>query len=79
MRLPPNQPHTNQHTRAHTHTVENDKHCEFNALRKFLMTTHLQELIETTSMVHYETFRTRQLLALKESAGAHRSAAAAAQ
>lgn len=41
------------------------------------MTTHLQDLIETTANVHYETFRTRQLLALKESAaGAQRSSTA---
>ncbi|KAI8814089.1 septin ring protein [Cladochytrium replicatum] len=47
--------------------VENEQHCEFGALRNFLTRTHLQDLIETTSQIHYETFRTRQLLALKES------------
>lgn len=29
--------------------------------------THLQDLIETTSQIHYETFRSKQLMALKES------------
>ncbi|KAJ3295428.1 cell division control protein [Blyttiomyces sp. JEL0837] len=47
--------------------VENEAHCEFVALRNFLTRTHLQDLIETTASVHYETFRTKQLLALKES------------
>lgn len=53
--------------------VEDETHCEFVYLRNFLTRTHLQELIETTSQTHYETFRAKQLLALKESsaAGAH--------
>ncbi|KAJ3071256.1 cell division control protein [Podochytrium sp. JEL0797] len=46
--------------------VENEEHCEFVALRNFLTRTHLQDLIDVTSMVHYESFRTKQLLALKE-------------
>jgi septin 3/9/12 len=45
--------------------VENEQHCEFVQLRNFLTRTHLQDLIETTAL-HYEAFRTRQLLALKE-------------
>lgn len=32
-----------------------------------MLRTHLQDLIETTSQIHYETFRAKQLLALKES------------
>ncbi|KAJ3126738.1 cell division control protein [Nowakowskiella sp. JEL0407] len=47
--------------------VENEAHCEFVALRNFLTRTHLQDMIETTAQIHYEAFRTRQLLALKES------------
>lgn len=47
--------------------VENENHCEFVFLRNFLTRTHLQDLIETTSATHYESFRSRQLLALKES------------
>ncbi|SCV68939.1 BQ2448_1959 [Microbotryum intermedium] len=47
--------------------VENEQHCEFNYLRNFLTRTHLQDLIETTAQIHYEAFRSKQLLALKES------------
>ncbi|MBW0506094.1 hypothetical protein O181_045809 [Austropuccinia psidii MF-1] len=47
--------------------VENEEHCEFNYLRNFLTRTHLQDLIETTAQIHYEAFRSKQLLALKES------------
>ena len=46
--------------------VEDENHCEFVSLRNFLTRTHLQDLIETTSQIHYETFRAKQLLALKE-------------
>ena len=51
--------------------VEDENHCEFTALRNFLTRTHLQDLIETTSQIHYETFRSKQLLALKENSAAH--------
>ena len=47
--------------------VEDENHCEFVYLRNFLLRTHLQDLIETTSQIHYETYRAKQLLALKES------------
>lgn len=61
--------------------VEDERHCEFVYLRNFLtrcaqknasrvvliVRTHLQDLIETTAQIHYETFRSKQLLALKES------------
>ncbi|KAF2233905.1 putative CELL division control protein 10 [Viridothelium virens] len=47
--------------------VEDENHCEFVYLRNFLTRTHLQDLIETTSQIHYESFRAKQLLALKES------------
>ncbi|KNZ81952.1 Septin spn like protein [Termitomyces sp. J132] len=46
--------------------VENPTHCEFVNLRDFLLRTHLQDLIETTAQIHYEAFRSKQLLALKE-------------
>lgn len=46
--------------------VENEAHCEFVHLRNFLTRTHLQDLIETTAQIHYEAFRSKQLLALKE-------------
>ncbi|KAF2018064.1 cell division control protein-like protein 10 [Aaosphaeria arxii CBS 175.79] len=55
--------------------VEDENHCEFVYLRNFLTRTHLQDLIETTSQIHYESFRAKQLLALKESSavGGHSS------
>lgn len=53
--------------------IEDMNQCEFVYLREFLIRTHLQDLIETTSFVHYEKFRARQLIALKENANnAHR-------
>ncbi|KAI7864338.1 Septin-domain-containing protein [Spinellus fusiger] len=48
--------------------VEDESHCEFVHLRNFLTRTHLQDLIETTAHIHYEAFRTKQLLAIKGSA-----------
>lgn len=48
--------------------VEDVSQCEFVFLRDFLTRTHLQDLIETTALVHYETFRSKQLIALKENA-----------
>lgn len=46
--------------------VEDPDHCEFVSLRNFLTRTHLQDLIETTAQIHYEAFRSKQLLALKD-------------
>lgn len=54
-------------TRWGSVVVEDENHCEFIHLRNFLTRTHLQDLVETTSMVHYETFRSNQLMALKGS------------
>nr|CAG8474439.1 5911_t:CDS:10 [Entrophospora candida] len=51
--------------------VEDENHCEFVHLRDFLTRTHLQDLIETTAQIHYESFRSKQLLALKESSSKH--------
>lgn len=53
-------------TRLTSYTVEDENHCEFVYLRNFLTRTHLQDLIESTSQIHYETFRAKQLMALKE-------------
>jgi septin 3/9/12 len=50
--------------------VEDENHCDFVALRNFLTRTHLQDLIETTSHIHYESFRAKQLMALKENTAA---------
>ena len=47
--------------------VENEQHCEFVQLRNFIVRTFMQDLIDTTAEVHYEGFRTRQLLVLKGS------------
>jgi septin 3/9/12 len=52
-------------TRCGAVVVEDENHCEFIHLRNFLTRTHLQDLIETTAIVHYETFRSKQLIALK--------------
>ncbi|WWD21941.1 hypothetical protein CI109_106429 [Kwoniella shandongensis] len=57
--------------------VEDERHCEFVYLRNFLTRTHLQDLIETTAQIHYETFRSKQLLALKESSAKAQQASAA--
>ena len=46
--------------------VEDERYCEFTKLRNCLLRTHMQDLIESTAMVYYENFRTRQLLALKD-------------
>ncbi|GAA5812985.1 Septin Spn2 [Mucor flavus] len=54
-------------TRWGSINVKNPEHCEFIRLRNFLTRTHLQDLIETTAMIHYETFRAKQLMAIKES------------
>lgn len=48
--------------------IEDVSQCEFVFLRDFLTRTHLQDLIESTALQHYETFRARQLIALKENA-----------
>lgn len=54
--------------------VEDETHCEFPYLRNFLICSHLQDLIETTAHVHYEAFRSKQLLALKENTSSGQSA-----
>ncbi|ODQ67342.1 putative Septin ring protein [Nadsonia fulvescens var. elongata DSM 6958] len=64
--------------------VEDETHCDFSYLRNFLIRTHLQDLIDTTADTHYETFRSKQLLALKENANnsstnANTSASSASQ
>ncbi|SCU98923.1 LADA_0H16204g1_1 [Lachancea dasiensis] len=60
-------------TRWGSISVEDINQCEFVFLREFLIRTHLQDLIETTSLVHYEGFRSRQLIALKENASSRSS------
>ncbi|KDQ14552.1 hypothetical protein BOTBODRAFT_109987 [Botryobasidium botryosum FD-172 SS1] len=58
--------------------VEDEQHCEFVHLRNFLTRTHLQDLIETTAQIHYEAFRSKQLLALKDASNRPAPAAPAA-
>ncbi|XP_035226178.1 septin-7-like isoform X1 [Stegodyphus dumicola] len=41
--------------------VENMEHCDFIALRNMLLRTHMQDLKDVTSHVHYENFRCRKL------------------
>ncbi|XP_064478921.1 neuronal-specific septin-3-like isoform X2 [Ornithodoros turicata] len=43
--------------------VENRLHCEFPDLRDMLIRTHMQDLVEVTKSVHYESFRQERLLA----------------
>lgn len=47
-------------------------------MRNFLTRTHLQDLIETTAQIHYEAFRAKQLMAIKESTGGQPSLGASA-
>lgn len=54
-------------TRSGIVNVENPEHCEFVYLRDFLLRTHLSDLVDTTTHIYYESFRSKQLLALKES------------
>ena len=57
-------------TRYATFCVLWDFHCSksFNS-----NSTHLQDLIETTAQIHYEAFRSKQLLALKDQAATRNS------
>lgn len=58
--------------------IEDVSQCEFVFLRDFLTRTHLQDLIETTSLVHYEAHRSKQLTILKENANTVKVAAGGA-
>lgn len=53
--------------------VEDVTQCEFIYLRDFLTRTHLFDLIETTNLMHYESFRTRELTFLRENVSARNS------
>ncbi|EGV61168.1 cell division control protein [Yamadazyma tenuis] len=59
-------------TKWGTINIEDVSQCEFVFLRDFLTRTHLQDLIETSSLIHYENFRSKQLIALKENANTNR-------
>lgn len=55
--------------------IEDVSQCEFVFLRDFLTRTHLQDLIETTALTHYEAYRSKQLLLLKENVSTAKAAA----
>ncbi|KAM9482104.1 septin 9b isoform 2-T2 [Clarias gariepinus] len=48
-------------TRWGTVEVENIAHCEFAYLRDLLIRTHMQNLKDITSSIHYEVYRVRRL------------------
>ncbi|KAH3672309.1 hypothetical protein WICMUC_004280 [Wickerhamomyces mucosus] len=56
-------------TKWGTINIEDINQSEFVYLRDFLTRTHLQDLIDSTSFIHYESFRSKQLTSLKESVG----------
>jgi len=41
--------------------VDNEEHCDFRILRDMLVRTHMQDLIDVTSIVHYENYRAKKL------------------
>ncbi|KAK6300480.1 hypothetical protein J4Q44_G00285780 [Coregonus suidteri] len=41
--------------------VENIAHCEFAYLRDLLIRTHMQNIKDITSSIHYEVYRVRRL------------------
>lgn len=54
-------------TRCGLVNIEDPSHCEFVPFRNFLLRTNMHDLIDTTTYTYYESFRSKQLLALKES------------
>ncbi|XP_026320106.1 septin-7 isoform X2 [Hyposmocoma kahamanoa] len=52
--------------------VENLEHCDFIALRNMVIRTHLQDLKDVTSSVHYENYRCRKLSGLTHDGKPHR-------
>lgn len=53
-------------------SVENLEHCDFLALRNMVIRTHLQDLKDVTSSVHYENYRCRKLAGLSHDGKPHR-------
>nr|XP_032528903.1 septin-7 isoform X2 [Danaus plexippus plexippus] len=51
--------------------VENLEHCDFLALRNMVIRTHLQDLKDVTSSVHYENYRCRKLAGLTHDGQPH--------
>lgn len=52
--------------------VENLEHCDFVALRNMVVRSHLQDLKDVTSSVHYENYRCRTLAGLSHDGKPHR-------
>lgn len=52
--------------------MENLEHCDFLALRNMVIRTHLQDLKDVTSSVHYENYRCRKLAGLSDDGKPHR-------
>ncbi|XP_028828906.1 septin 9b isoform X1 [Denticeps clupeoides] len=48
-------------TKWGTIEVENTTHCEFACLRDLLIRTHMQNIKDITSSIHYEVYRVRRL------------------
>ncbi|XP_018612774.1 neuronal-specific septin-3-like isoform X3 [Scleropages formosus] len=48
-------------TKWGTIEVENISHCEFSYLRDLLIRTHMQNIKDITSSIHYEAYRVRRL------------------
>jgi len=46
--------------------VENETHCDFSHLRNLIIRTHLQDLKQVTTQIHYERFRHERLQSLKD-------------
>jgi septin 7 len=44
--------------------VDNDEHCDFLPLRRFLVESNLNDLRHTTNDIFYESFRVNRLLSL---------------
>lgn len=49
-------------------TVENPLHSDFIKLRTMLISTHMQDLVDTTQDVHYENFRAQCLAQMAQNA-----------
>ena len=41
--------------------IENTDHCDFAHLRRMLLQTHMQDLIDVTQNIHYENYRHKKL------------------
>jgi septin 3/9/12 len=52
--------------------IDDPNQCDFTPLRDFLIRQHLQVFLDATGM-HYESFRTKQLMALKEASKAQQA------